>query len=304
MKTKRNTLTLTLTGLLLAGGAAAQTAPVPASSYPELFDRASNTYEKGDWAHCHEQFAAAAKAASLDRQAARALFGAARCATRAGDKDGAFRDLDQAAAHGYRDADRVATDPDLDSLRQDPRWKEFAGKVKARDAAAHKGPVNPELEKLYTEDQADRAPEMGKVDWSVVGKRDEERRKRVLEIMSQGGAKEAADYVHAAMVLQHGQAPEDFEHANQWCLKAGELDPDYPGARWLAAAAKDRYLMNLGKPQLYGTQFKKDPTGGPWYLYQVDPTVTDEERAKWDVPPIARAKARVDALNGGTFQPH
>ena len=301
MKQKRHTLSLTLTGLLLAGGAAAQTAPM--SAYPELYDQASNTYEKGDWAHCHEQFAAAAKAATLDRQAARALFNAARCSTRAGDMESAFRELDQAAARGYRDTDRVATDSDFDSLRQDPRWKEFAGKVKARDAAAHKGPVNPELEKLYTEDQADRSAEMGKTNWSLVGKRDEERRKRVLEIMSQGGAKEAADYVHAAMVLQHGQGPEDFDHANQWCLKAVELDPDYPGARWLAAAAKDRYLMNLGKPQLYGTQSKKDKDG-PWYLYQVDPTVTDEERAKWDVPPLARAKARVEALNGGTFQPH
>jgi hypothetical protein len=48
-----------LTCLLVAGGAAAQTAP----GFPELFDQASNTYEKGDWAHCHEQFAAAAKAA-------------------------------------------------------------------------------------------------------------------------------------------------------------------------------------------------------------------------------------------------
>jgi hypothetical protein len=299
MKLKRHTLPLTLTGLLLAGGATAQTAP----SYAELYDQASNTYEKADWAHCHEQFTAAAKAATLDRQAARALFNAARCATRAGDKESAFRELDQAAARGYRDADRVATDSDFDSLRQDPRWKEFAGKVKARDAAAHKGPVNPELEKLYTEDQADRSAEMGKIDWSVVGKRDEERRKRVLEIMSQGGAKEAADYVHAAMVLQHGQAPEDFDHANQWCLKAVELDPEYPGARWLAAAAKDRYLMNLGKPQLYGTQFKRDKDG-PWYLWQVDPSVTDEERAKWDVPPLSRAKARVDALNKETFQPH
>ncbi|MBW8875182.1 MAG: hypothetical protein JF614_09475 [Acidobacteria bacterium] len=294
---KRHTLLLALTALLLAGGAAAQTTP----GFPELLDQASNTYEKGDWAHCGEQFAAAAKAASLDRQAARALVGAARCAARAGDKDAAFRDLDQAAARGYRDADRVATD--ADSLRQDPRWKPFADQVKARDSAARKGPANPELERLYKEDQADRAPDMGKVDWSVVGKRDEERRKRVLEIIAQGGAKEAADYVHAAMVLQHGQAPEDFDHANQWCLKAVELDPGYPGARWLAAAAKDRYLMNLGKPQLYGTQFKRDPNG-PWYLWQVDPAVTDEERAKWDVPPLARAKARVDALNGGTFQPH
>lgn len=299
MKPKRHTLSLSLIGLLLAGGAAAQSAP----GYPELFDQASNTYEKGDWAHCREQFAAAAKAAPLDRQAVRALAGAARCAAKAGDKDEAFRDLDQAATRGYRDVDRIATDPDFDSLRQDPRWKTFADQVKARDAAAHKGPANPELERLYTEDQADRAAEMGKIDWSVVGKRDEERRKRVLEIIAQGGAKEAADYVHAAMVLQHGHAPEDFDHANQWCLKALELDPDYPGARWLAAASKDRYLMNLGKPQLYGTQSRKDQTG-PWYVWQVDPSITDEERAKWDVPPLARAKARVDALNGGTLQPH
>jgi hypothetical protein len=298
VKLKCHTLALALTWMLSAV-AAAQTAP----GFPELFDQASNTYEKGDWTHCREQFAAAAKAASLDRQAARALSGSARCAARVGDKDGAFRDLDQAVSRGYRDADRVATEPDFDSLRQDPRWKSFADKVTARDEAAHKGPVNPELEHLFKEDQADRASDMGKIDWSVVGKRDEERRKRVLQIMSQGGAREAADYVHAAMVFQHGQAPEDFDHANQWCLKAVELDPDYPGARWLAAAAKDRYLMNLGKPQLYGTQFKKDQNG-PWYLWQVDPSITDEERAKWDVPPLARAKARVEALNGGTFQPH
>ncbi|HEX4963040.1 MAG TPA: hypothetical protein VF173_19575 [Thermoanaerobaculia bacterium] len=300
---KRHILLPALTVLTLASGVSAQTAAKP-PGYPELFDQASVSYEKGDWAHCGEHFAAAAKAAPLDRQAARALSGAARCHAHGGDKDAALHDLEQASSRGYRDADRVATDPDFDSLRQDPRWKTFVDQVRARDTAARKGPLNPELEKLYNEDQADRAPEMGKVDWSVVAKRDEERRKRVLEIVAQGGTKEAPDYVHAAMVLQHGQAPEDFQHAHEWCLKAVELDPDYPGARWLAAAAQDRYLMNLGKPQLYGTQFKRDPKGGPWYLYQVDPTITDEERAKWDVPPLARAKARVEALNGGTFQPH
>ena len=296
---KRHALLLALTALLLAGGAAAQTAP----GFPELFDQASDTYEKGDWTHCGEQFTAAAKAAPVDRQAARAFSGAARCHARAGNREAALRDLEQASSHGYRDADRVATDSDFDSLRQDPRWKSFVDQVKARDTAARKGPINPELEKLYNEDQADRASEMGKTDWSVVAKRDEARRKRVLEIVAQGGAKEAPDYVHAAMVLQHGQPPDDYKLAHEWCLKAVELDPEYPGARWLAAAAQDRYLMNLGKPQLYGTQFKKDQNG-PWYLWQVDPAVTDEERVKWDVPPLARARARVEALNGGTFQPH
>jgi hypothetical protein len=61
--------------------------------------------------------------------------------------------------------------------------------------------------------------------------------------------------------------------------------------------------MKSGKPQLYGTQIQKDKDG-PWYLWQVDPAVTDEERAKWDVPPLARARARAEALNAGTFEPH
>jgi hypothetical protein len=106
----------------------------------------------------------------------------------------------------------------------------------------------------------------------------------------------ADDYYHAAMILQHGRTAEDFDLAHQLSLKASELEPTDRAARWLAAATKDRYLMTLGKPQLYGTQFKRDP-GGPWYLYPVDPSITDEERAKWNVPPLAEAKKRAEALN-------
>ena len=76
-----------------------------------------------------------------------------------------------------------------------------------------------------------------------------------------------------------------------------------PAVRQALNLLIDRVRIRQGKPQLYGTQFKKDKDG-PWYLWQVDPAVTDEERAKWDVPPLSRAKARVEALNGGTFQPH
>lgn len=271
--------------------------------FADLYDQAAATYEKGEWGPCAERFAAAARAAPEDRLAVRALFRAAACSARAGDRDVAFGHLGEAGARGSRDADRLQTDPDLEGLRADPRWGPVLAGVRERDAASRKGPLHAELARLYEEDQKDRAPDLGKIDWSVVGKRDEARRKRVLEIMAGGGAREAADYVHAAMVLQHGQAPEDFQKAHDWCVKAIEIDPGYPGARWLAAAAKDRYLMNLGKPQLYGTQYKRD-ANGPWYLWEVDPSVSDEERMKWDVPPLSRAKARVEALNAETFQPH
>ena len=230
-------------------------------SFAEAWDGAAGAYEKAEWEACAQQYYTAAAVATEDRQASRALLRAAACDARIGKKeatDFAFQLLDKAVARGCRDADRLATDPDLASLRSDPRWKAVTEKIQARDAGSRQGrPLNAELARLFQEDQADRAGDLETSDWRAVEKRDAERRKRVQEIVDQGGAKEAADYIHAAMVFQHGATPEDYDRANRWAAKAVELDSDYPGARWLAAASKDRYLMNLGKPQLYGTQFQR-----------------------------------------------
>jgi hypothetical protein len=165
----------------------------------------------------------------------------------------------------------------------------LAGPVPARAEG-----VDAELARLCAEDQADRQAG-GKTDWSALARRDAERLARTREIAAQGGLKLAADYYHAALVFQHSEKTEDYQRAHQWCLEALKLDPDYPGARWLAAASQDRYLMGQGKPQLYGTQSRK--VDGKWVLWQVDPAVTDEERAKWDVPPLAEARKRAESLN-------
>src|SRR5262249_41470266 len=132
---------------------------------------------------------------------------------------------------------------------------------------------------------------------------DAERRAKVRQILAAGGAKVSDDYFHAALVFQHGEAIADFRMAHELALKAAELDPTNKSAKRLAAAARDRELMNLGKPQLYGTQFRRLQSG-VWELYQVDPTVTDEERAKWEVPPLDQAQKRVEALNAGSKSAH
>jgi len=279
---------LTLGLLALTGTAGAQTTP----SYQDLFQQGRAAYEAQDWSRCADRFSAAAKAATSDRQAARSYFAAAACWTAAGDKDAAFANLGKAGEKGYREIDRAQGNPQLEPLRQDPRWKTFFEEVQKRHDA-HRAKVNAELTRLYEEDQKDRMSQP--IDWSVVGKRDEERYKRTIEIAEAGGLREADDYFHAAMILQHSSKTEDYDRAHQWCLKAVELDPEYPTARWLAAATKDRSLMSQGKPQLYGTQFKK--VDGKWGLWDVDPSVTDEERAKWDVPPLAEAKKRAEEMN-------
>ena len=295
MMSRRVLIGFTL-ALAMAGAAFAQAPP----DFRALFQQGNAAYGQQDWPHCAERFAAAAQAATSDRSAARALFAAAACRAASGDKEAAFASLDKAAARGYRDLERAEGNPQLEQLRSDPRWKAFRDGVKAR-SDAHAATLNAELARLTAEDQKDR--EAGdKIDWSVVGKRDAARLQRTREIAAAGGLHEADDYFNAALILQHSDKTEDYARAHQWCLKAVELDPELPAARWLGAATQDRWLMNQGKPQLYGTQFKK--VNGRWILWEVDPAVTDEERARWEVPTLAAARKRAEEMNGGTAAPH
>lgn len=63
----------------------------------------------------------------------------------------------------------------------------------------------------------------------------------------------------------------------------------------LAAAAYDRWLVHQGKPQKYGTQYRSDD-GEAFRLEEVDPATTDEERAEWDVPPLAEAQRMAEHM--------
>jgi hypothetical protein len=108
----------------------------------------------------------------------------------------------------------------------------------------------------------------------------------VHALIDAGGLVEPDDYYHAAMVFQHGVGLADYWRAHELALKAADLG--YRQARWLAAAAYERWLMNQGRPQKYGTQYRA--VAGNWALWDVDPETTDEERSRWDVPPLAEAK--------------
>ncbi len=149
---------------------------------------------------------------------------------------------------------------------------------------------NPELAALYEADQdARRQPE---IDWRRLGEDDRLRRDRVRAIMAEGGMRTAADHHHAAMVFQHGEALEDYRLAFALATMAMTIDPAYPRARWLSAAAFDRLLMNRLAPQWYGTQYRSDDQG--MYLYPVDAeAVSDAEREAMGVPTLEASRARV-----------
>jgi hypothetical protein len=157
---------------------------------------------------------------------------------------------------------------------------------------------NEELVRLHREDQADRSPDNPKdIDWSVVGPRDKARLARVKVLYTQNTLQTGADYYRAALILQHGEIAEDFLLAHEFCVVAISKGKNDKDTRWLAAASEDRFLMNIGRPQRFATQYRAEPITAPFRLYKVDDGVTDELRRAMDAPSLAKAKAQEAEIN-------
>ena len=150
--------------------------------------------------------------------------------------------------------------------------------------------MDEELHAIYTQDQADRKGDIT----ADIQERDRIRLQRVEDLLTAGSVQTAEDYFHAAMVFQHGEHLNDYWKAHELARKAAELG--HSTGRWLTAAAYDRWLMKQGKPQKYGTQYTAQ-NGSSFTLYEVDPATTDEERAEWNVPPLAEAQQRTVEIN-------
>lgn len=130
-------------------------------------------------------------------------------------------------------------------------------------AAAQPPPApNPEMARIFSEDQADRNGEPGTIDWKAVGPRDEQRRAATRKLLADGLLKTAEDFHAAAFVFQHGHQENDFLLAHTLAMAAVERGKKE--SLWIATATLDRYLMQLGRPQIYGTQYSRPHTTRIW----------------------------------------
>lgn len=156
---------------------------------------------------------------------------------------------------------------------------------------------NPELKRLCDEDQSDRTPPQGKsIDLAFLGPRDKARLKRVKQIYTQNLLKTANDYDCAATVLQHGEVPEDFLLAHEFWIVAVSKGKNDRDTLSLIAASEDRFLMNIGRPQRFGTQLRAE-AGGPITLYPIDEGVSDELRRLMIGHSLAEIKVRAAEMN-------
>lgn len=105
---------------------------------------------------------------------------------------------------------------------------------------------------------------------------------RVCDIVVVGGVSSGADYYYAAVVLLHGETPEEFATALYFARTAARHHD--PRAWSVVAASWDRLLIAKRKPQRFGTQFIR--VDGHWGLGPVDAHISDVERAFYGVPPL------------------
>jgi hypothetical protein len=147
---------------------------------------------------------------------------------------------------------------------------------------------SPEMQKIYEEDQKPRQnpAELTPERWAVIALGDSERRKQTAKLLADGQLHSGEDFTRAAYVFQHGNTPDDYLLAHTLAMVA--VAKGDRTALWIGSATLDRYLHSIGKPQIYGTQFKAGPDASQEPFDRK--LISDSLRRELGVPAIAAQK--------------
>ncbi|MGJ3233351.1 MAG: hypothetical protein ACFE0P_16300 [Oceanicaulis sp.] len=157
--------------------------------------------------------------------------------------------------------------------------------------------VSAHLEAIREADQADRR---NRIDPLVMRENDQARRAHVDAYLAGGCLATGRDHHNAALIHQHGGAPEDYRTAFELAVRAVELGDEE--ASWLIPRAIDRYFMNQGYKQLYATNSRgfprEDGEGFVMCLWPSVAEISDSDRQALGVRTQAEQRAWVAEMNG------
>lgn len=159
-----------------------------------------------------------------------------------------------------------------------------------------------ELQQIVAADQGERKDflHMTSDELMAMAKRDGERRQRVGQIFGEGCLKSAADYAAAALVYQHGDVPDHYMQTFLWAKRAVDLGDE--SQKSLMALGVDRYLVNVGRRQLFASQANRADTNDPkscYCLQQVEHSFPDSLRKKYADRTLKDALVWLKTLNEG-----
>jgi hypothetical protein len=249
-------------------------------------------YKAGDWLTCERDYLRSAALTPWRQAVSHDYYNAACCAAQRGAAPAAFEILSKSVDAGFANAWHLDNDRDLLSLHGEPEWAPIMARVQVLTEERN-ARNNGRFWGIYLEEQEDRGLEQG----PEVYARDVARRAEIEQLLAASDATSAEDLYYAALIFLHSSTREDIQRAYELAQRSIERDPHNARSLFVSAAAFDRRARLMGEPQRYGTELVFDEETGSWSLYDLDPAVTDEERAALNVQPLAMTRADVASMN-------
>lgn len=240
------------------------TVPLTATITPESAEAA---YDAKNWSECAAQWMTVSEAAAAEQKTG-ALYDAACCYALDGRVDAAIAALEAALDAGYWDAEHMAADEDLATVRAHAKWPALKERVDAGFAAFEKTLVAPALRKellaIATKIEASQLAITGPTDKPAIEAAmaiDRDATAKMKEVVATHGwpgkRVVGVDGANAAALLvQHADSDLAFQKdclaKMEPLVQAGEVAGKDYAYLW------DRVAIAEGKPQRYGTQLEGD----------------------------------------------
>ncbi|MCW3081497.1 DUF6624 domain-containing protein [Segetibacter sp.] len=272
--------------------------------YGKFAKKADSLYQLKDYKNAATTFSQAFKSIGW-KGSQKDRYNAACSWALAGVADSAFFQLDNIVQkQHYTDYAHITSEPNLNSLHQDKRWKPLVGRIKQNKYRAEVNlnkPLAAQLDSIYVEDQQYRrqidslqkkygweSKEMT-AHWKIINEKDSINLIKVKNTLDKYGWL-GADVVGEQgsttlfLVIQHSDrlTQEKYLPLMRDAVKKGK-------ARGSSLALlEDRVALGQGKKQIYGSQIGSDATTKTFHVLPLeDPDNVDKRRAEVGLPPLA-----------------
>jgi hypothetical protein len=271
--------------------------------YAELVNEAWSLYQNKEFLKSGQKYSEAfvafgGKGMVTDR------YNAACSWALADEPDSSFVQLFRIAEKGnYTNLGHITTDPDLNSLHDDPRWEGVVKVIKANKekAEAHfDKPLVAMLDTIYQEDQKYRQQLQGIEEkygweseetialWKTIREKDSINLIKIRKILDERGwlgADVIGDQGNTTLflVIQHA----DLESQEKYLPMMREAVKKGNASAGSLALLEDRVALGNGEKQIYGSQIGHDQGIGEYYVLPLmDPDNVDKRREEVGLGPI------------------